>query len=113
MKTKLFILLFALMSMLVSCGTTQYVMEDDIYFNPKDIPAPILVSTDTIKTNTVDYSDEEFKTVINNYYDVTDYNNSNLDFAFRIKTFHNTRYYDPFYWNSWNYNYYWDYSYNY
>jgi hypothetical protein len=47
---------------------------------------------------TVYYNDDEVKYVINNYYD-----GNNLDYAYRIRRFHNPFFYDPFYWDSWYY----------
>ena len=38
---------------LSSCNTTQYVMEDDIYFKSNDATSPILVDSDTINTENV------------------------------------------------------------
>lgn len=49
---------------------------------------------------TIYYDDNEVKYVINNYYDGAD-----VDFSYRIHRFHRpySRFYDPFYWNSWYY----------
>jgi hypothetical protein len=42
------------------------------------------------------YNDDQVKYVINNYYDGED-----LDYAFRIRRFHDPYFYDPYYWDSW------------
>ena len=47
---------------------------------------------------TVYYNDDEMKYVINNYYE-----GDELDYAYRIRRFHNPYYYDPYYWDSWMY----------
>jgi len=47
---------------------------------------------------TIYYNDDEVKTVINNYYE-----GDELDYAYRIRRFHNPYFYDPFYWDSWAY----------
>ena len=47
---------------------------------------------------TMYYNDDEVKYVINNYYDGDD-----LDYAYRIRRFHNPYFYDPFFWDSWYY----------
>ena len=47
---------------------------------------------------TVYYNDDEVKYVINNYYD-----GDEMDYAYRIRRFHNPYFYDPFYWDSWSY----------
>ena len=55
---------------------------------------------------TIYYNDDELKYVINNYYD-----GDELDYAYRIRRFHNPYYYDPFYWDSWAYDPYFGYGY--
>ena len=46
------------------------------------------------------YNDDSVKYVINNYYDGND---NDMDFSNRINRFHNPYYYDPFFYNDWNY----------
>ncbi|TNF42551.1 MAG: hypothetical protein EP310_05840, partial [Bacteroidetes bacterium] len=139
-----------LMAVLLSaCSTGSYVTSsytDDIYFNPGDVPPPIVAETITQGnagqqksdkivvseinenedgTNTMEnyifedalvdqypvdqgtegpdtltyYEDGELQYVINNYYD----NDGNVDYAYRIRQFHNPYFYDPFFYNSWYY----------
>jgi hypothetical protein len=44
------------------------------------------------------YGDGETSYIVNNYYE-----GDNVDFAYRIRRFHNPYFYDPFYWDSWYY----------
>ncbi|KAF0232899.1 MAG: prolyl-tRNA, partial [Prolixibacteraceae bacterium] len=153
-----------LMAILMSaCSTGSYVSSsysDDIYFNPGDVPPPIVVepgseqqlarekSGSTIivseigeneeganvmnnyifdgsesdvnalqysveqglegSDTTIYYNDDEVKYVINNYYD-----GDEIDFAYRIRRFHNPYFYDPFYWDSWYYDPFHSYGYGY
>jgi len=139
-----------------SCTTGSFLTssnQDDIYFNPGDVPPPISIVDETpapvpqnksgenmvisqMKGNedgsktlnnyvlndnqnnadaqvysmdpqnltqsdtTIYYNDDQVKYVINNYYDSED-----LDYAFRIRRFHDPYFYDPYYWDSWGY---WD-----
>ena len=139
---------------LSACSSGSYVTSsytDDIYFDPGDVPPPIVVAESSavqpapeksgdkliisqIEENedgsntmnnyifegtesdanalrynmeqvnpeasdtTIYYNDDEMKYVINNYYSGDD-----LDYAYRIRRFHNPYFYDPFYWNSWYY----------
>ncbi len=60
-----------------------------------------LAESDTTAYN----NDDDVKYVINNYYD----DNNNVDFSYRLGRFYSP-YYDPFFFNDWNYGYYspWD-----
>ncbi len=157
MKSRL-ILLGALAILFGACSTGSQITgsyPDDIYFNPADVPPPIVVveepapeksgevliisqieknddgsntmnnyifdgteeDADVLAYNidqmelegtdtTILYNDDELQYVINNYYD-----GEELDYAYRIRRFHNPYFYDPFYWDSW-YDPYYSYGYS-
>ncbi len=144
-----------------SCTITTLTTDpynDDVYFNPGELPPPVTIEESVTETppqeksgeniviselkknedgsNTVSnyifddaegsfnaahynmeqteltesdtthyYDDEEVKTVINNYYDTGD-----IDFAYRIRRFHDPYFYDPYYWDNWRYNDWWFYD---
>jgi len=54
---------------------------------------------------TIYYNDDEMQYVINNYFSGDD-----LDYAYRIRRFHNPYFYDPFYWDYWCYDPYYSWS---
>lgn len=59
---------------------------------------------DLTKSDTTVYSnDDDVKYVVNNYYDS---NNNDLDFEYRINRFHRPYYFDPFFYDDWNYGFY-------